>query len=101
MNLPKQNKHTVGGTWRLLQYSQMPDKNSRYIMEYLEFFMVFQYFYYISIISCRNLIAKHCFMNFLMIWLKTEVASIVEMNKMLHVCHAVPLLISPAVQDAR
>jgi hypothetical protein len=33
---------------------------------------------------CRTLVGKHCFMNFLMIWFKTEVVSTVELDMMLH-----------------
>lgn len=102
MNRPKQNKQTVGSTWRLVQYCQLPDKNSRYIMEYLELFKVFQYFYYFF-----HYFLQKPRLETLLYELPDDM---VQDRSCKHCgngydapcgCHAVPLLISPAVQDAR
>jgi hypothetical protein len=62
MNRPKQNKEAGDSAWRLFQYCELPDKNSRENSRVIWIFFcnILEILFIYSTISHRTLVGKRC-----------------------------------------
>jgi hypothetical protein len=95
--LTKTKKQVVGSTQRLFQHCQLPQKNSRHFMEYLEFFMVFQTFCYL--VHWKTLLYVLPDDTVQVTGLCTQCSGVGY--DAAWECHAMPLLVSPHIQHGK